>query len=356
MAIMITKPHNIYIHVPFCKARCNYCAFFSQACANPDWDTYTNGIIRELESWNKRLGCISVPTIFFGGGTPSYMPGAIFGQIMDAIAKNFDIDAGAEITAECNPGTIDKEKLKEFIAAGMNRISIGVQRLDDNELKFMGRIHNTHDAMQLIDLAMSQKLRVSADFIYGIPGDTAQNVAKMCTEINKIGLQHCSMYELSIEAGTPFASANLTMPGNEEMAQMYSVIGTELNLPRYEVSNHAADGNECRHNQNIWDGAPYIGIGRGAAGRVYIDGTWYEQMGAGQTFRQMTLRDRAVEKIITGMRTTRGVQLTPDVAMYIDMGYIAMHPELISVTDDGRIVATDMGILILDKILLELIR
>ena len=135
----MTFAHNIYIHVPFCISKCNYCAFFSRACATPDWDSYTNGIIREIDYWTEKLGKIDVPTIFFGGGTPSLMPTEYFAKIMNQLYAKFNIEPDTETTLESNPKTIDSKRLDEFISLGVNRISIGVQSLNDDELKFLGR-------------------------------------------------------------------------------------------------------------------------------------------------------------------------------------------------------------------------
>jgi oxygen-independent coproporphyrinogen-3 oxidase len=162
-------PHNIYIHVPFCARQCTYCAFF-KTIKDPDWDTYAAKTISEIKYWGGCLGRCAVPTIFFGGGTPSLMPADVFGRIMDAVRKNFDVAPGAEITLESNPGTIDATRLDAFIAAGVNRLSIGVQSLDDSELKFLGRIHDADDARRLIHAAQDRGLNVSGDFIYALPG------------------------------------------------------------------------------------------------------------------------------------------------------------------------------------------
>ncbi|MCM1293995.1 MAG: radical SAM family heme chaperone HemW [Muribaculaceae bacterium] len=350
----MTVPHNIYIHVPFCVSKCNYCAFFSHAVTAPDWDTYADGITAEINTWGARLGHIDVPTVFFGGGTPSLMPIGAFEEIMNALHTNFNVLDDAEITLESNPGTLDALRLHEFISGGINRLSVGIQSLDDERLRFLGRRHSAHDAIQLLDTAMSNNIRVSGDFIYGLPGDTVHDVIETCKQINSLGLRHCSMYELTIEENTPFGKMRLHMPSNDEMADMYCAISDTLHIPRYEVSNYATPGNACRHNQNVWDGAPYIGIGRGAAGRIYMNNTWYEQRGANAEFSPMTTRDRAVEKIITGMRTTRGVKLTPDVLDIINMDFVKSHPELITI-NDGRIAVTNSGLLILDDLVIQLI-
>ncbi|HBP26562.1 MAG TPA: hypothetical protein DD611_01050, partial [Alphaproteobacteria bacterium] len=246
-------------------------------------------------------------------------------------------------------------RLREFMDAGVNRLSVGVQGLDDETLQFLGRRHSVRDAMELLDTAHQYGLRVNADFIYGLPHDTPDTVIKMCNAINAIGLRHVSMYELTIEPDTVFGHMNLDMPSNDMMADMYTAIGEHLSIPRYEVSNYAATGDECRHNQNVWDGAPYIGIGRGAAGRVYTNGTWYEQTGGDIQMRPLSRAARATEKIITGMRTMRGAAKADDVLQMIDTEYVRAHPEL--VTDCGdRIRATEKGILILDDLLVHLCR
>lgn len=349
------KPHNIYIHVPFCVAKCNYCAFFSRACRSPDWDGYADKIIDELKYFGNMLDAPVVPTIFFGGGTPSLMPTACFGRIMDGVRKYFSVDSDAEITIEANPGTIDNTKFDEFCKLGVNRVSIGVQSFDDERLKFLGRIHNADDARKIIDYALTSRVRVSADFIYGLPNDTVMDVVRMCNEINKIGLTHCSMYELTIEPNTPFGKMNLNMPDNNAMAEMYIAIAQNLNMPRYEVSNYATTGCECRHNQNVWDGGAYIGIGDGGAGRVFMDGTWYEQMGGGKQFSPMTNAARATERIITGMRTMRGVRIDSDTEKILNMEFAKSHPDMVRFSGD-RIIATDAGILVLDDLIQNLVK
>lgn len=294
-------------------------------------------------------------TIFFGGGTPSLMPVESMAKIINRIAQNFHIPPDCEISLEANPGTLDATRLDEFIAAGITRLSIGVQSLDDARLNFLGRRHNAADAMRLLNASMRRNIQASADFIYGLPGDTPEYITQLCHQINDIGLQHCSMYELTIEANTPLGQMKLDMPDNNAMAHMYENIGTQLNLARYEVSNYAAPGHECRHNANIWDGAPYIGIGRGGAGRVLIDDKWYEQMGGGELFQEISNTTRAVEKVITGMRTVRGVRITPDTANIINMDFVRSNPNLIK-SDGNHIAATAKGMLILDNLLLNLIK
>lgn len=349
---VMRQPHNIYIHVPFCISKCKYCAFFSTA-RQPDWDKYCTNICNEIQQWSDKLGPVNIPTIFFGGGTPSLMPTGIFAKIITKISQCFHICPDCEITLESNPGTLDAARLDRFIAAGVNRLSVGVQSLDDGELEFLGRRHTAAEALRLINAAQARNIKLSADFIYGLPGHTTETVAKLCRGINQIGLRHCSLYELTIEPATPFGKMNLAMPSNSAMADMYATIGECLHLPRYEVSNYATADSQCRHNANIWDGMPYIGIGRGAAGRIYTDGRWFEQMGDNALFAPISDDARATEKIITGMRTMRGVKITPDVERIIDWGWVGNNPLLIQKHGD-RLCATGHGILTLEHMLLQL--
>lgn len=347
--------HNLYIHVPFCMSKCNYCAFFSRACGKPDWDDYANKICTEIKNWANKLGPVQIPTIFFGGGTPSLMPVYVFDKIMNTVRQSFNTDNCVELTLESNPGTLDRQKLIDFYNAGMTRLSVGVQSFNDDKLKFLGRRHNAQDALTLVHNAQNIGVRVSADFIYGLPGEGVIDVIETCKKINELGLGHCSLYELTIEPDTPFGKMNLQMPDNDTMAQMYNAISEYLNLPRYEVSNYAAPGQECAHNQNIWDGAPYIGLGMGAAGRILLDGVWYEQMGDYQKFEKMSGTDRAIEKLITGMRTIRGCQLTDDVKNVTNIDWVNQNTDLVKI-QNNRICATESGMLILDEIMINLVK
>lgn len=345
------NPHNFYIHVPFCASKCNYCAFYSHCPTEPDWDGYCAKILCEVDFWADKLGKIDIPTVFFGGGTPSLMPTDIFAKIMNAIRARFNVLPNAEITIESNPKTLDAKWLSEFAYAGVNRLSIGIQSLNDDDLKFLGRRHSVSDAIDLIQTATDMGLRVSADFIYGLPGQTVSDVNKLCEQINKLPLTHCSMYELSIEPGTPFAKMNLDMPDNDTMASMYDTIDATLRLPRYEVSNY---GTPCEHNQNIWDGEQYVGIGIAAAGRPLIDGVWYDQRGGEITMEPIDADTRAREIVMTGLRTMRGIKLTDDIKKIIDMDFVNNNPELFT-TDGLRLATTKKGMLILDNLLIKLI-
>jgi oxygen-independent coproporphyrinogen-3 oxidase len=347
--------HNLYIHVPFCMSKCNYCAFFSVACNAPDWEKYANDICNELKFWSEKLGRIDIPTIFFGGGTPSLMPINIFEKIMNCISQCFNVLPQCEVTLESNPGTINKEKLIGFISNGVNRLSVGVQALNDEDLAFLGRKHSVSQAKDLLNNAMDAGIRVSADFIYGLPNQSEETVQQICDDINKLGLQHVSMYELTIEKNTVFGKMNLNMPDNETMAKMYNIIPEILSLPRYEVSNYALPGQECQHNQNVWKGDAYIGIGKGAAGRVCIDNEWYDELGNCERFEKIDNKTRNIEKILTGMRTIKGVKLDESIRNLIDFNWVKKNKNLV-VEKDDYLYATSYGLLILDNLLLDLIK
>ncbi|MDR0449142.1 MAG: coproporphyrinogen III oxidase family protein [Rickettsiales bacterium] len=321
-----TPPHHLYIHVPFCANKCPYCAFYSAAVA-PDWDAYADGIIKSVA----RQPRCRVPTIFFGGGTPSLMPTDILAKILGAIGKHFLVADGAEITIECNPRSAN---LADYKALGITRISIGAQSFDDGHLRFLGRIHTAKQARLALDAALDAGFETSADFIYALPGQSVDDVARLCEEIKKIGLRHASLYEITPEANPKFSPS-------DSAADMWLEIGRQLR--RYEISNYARPGHECRHNSGVWDGEPYIGLGAGAAGRLFDGENWFEQFSG--AIKPMTARDRAIEKVITGLRTARGVKLAPDVL------------EVLKTPPSGeRLALGESDMLILDSKLVDMVK
>jgi oxygen-independent coproporphyrinogen-3 oxidase len=192
---------------------------------------------------------------------------------------------------------------------------------------------------------------MSCDFIYGLPGQTVEDVQKMCRDILSLDIQHASLYELSVEAGTPFAAQGVQAVANETCAEMYNAISEKF-LPRYEISNYAAPGQECRHNQNIWAGKAYIGIGPSAAGRVFVDGKWFETMDG--EILHISDKTRAVEKIITGLRTARGADLTPDVREIIDWEFVENNMKYFR-ADAGALCIADEYLIFLDSLLPKII-
>ena len=345
---------NLYIHVPFCKKKCNYCAFHSTCPDVIDWDGYVDGILGQLDEFGRITNFDPrITTLFFGGGTPSLMPvkyvEKIVGVTTPAPTPAF------EFTLEANPKTLDANKLKDWKDLGLTRLSIGMQSFDERDLEFLGRGHTVRDSLELMAAADSLDLRVSADFIYGLPNQTVEDVRRLCKQINESGLKHVSLYELTIEPNTPLATA---APISEELAaEMYMAIQETLRLPRYEVSNY---GEPCMHNSNIWAGEEYIGVGESAAGRICENGIWQEtKIVNGQiVLNKLTNRERAVEMVMTGLRTRAGVNLDTLPADVINWEFINNNPgyfEPRTTSHEPRIRMTDSGIMLLDNLLQSVI-
>ncbi|MDR0319806.1 MAG: coproporphyrinogen III oxidase family protein [Rickettsiales bacterium] len=374
-------PHHLYIHVPFCERKCPYCAFHSSA-EKPDWDKYAADIIAAI---SESPGC-EVPTIFFGGGTPSLMPAATLEKILNAAHKHFTVSPDAEITIEMNPGTLEfpsregvadlsaeaqrakgegrgGNQLSDYKSLGITRISVGAQSFNDGELRFLGRIHDAKQARETITAAQNAGFETSADFIYALPGQTVADVEKLCREIKSMGLTHASLYELTLEPGNklpPCGGVGDEVAGGGSKTEMWLSIGHILN--RYEVSNYAQPGHECKHNSGIWAGEPYIGLGPSAAGRIFDGTNWYEQYTPPSSllpssFVLLPSHDRAVEKVITGLRTKRGVRLSPDVLEILNspLAGKSKKRELFRWGVDS-LALSDSGLLILDSLLPDMIK
>lgn len=338
--------HNIYIHIPICKHKCNYCAFYSLSLPNPDWDSITNNIIQKIYLWNNNYGSCDVPTIFFGGGTPSLMPTKYLDLILTALYKNFNVLKNAELTIECNP--ISNNSLQSILNLGFNRISIGVQSFNDDILKFLGRIHTKQDAFTCIDFLQNKKINFSCDFIYGYHFQTIQDIKNLCQTINCLQIPHCSLYELSIEKNTPFFINKVKTQNNDVLAQMYETIQECLKLKRYEVSNYSINKKfECKHNSNIWAGNSYIGFGKSACGRPFINNIWYEQKD--NILKKLDNKTRNIEKIITGLRTKKGVLIDKNIIDIINLDFIENNKKLVYF-NDNYLKVSKKGFMILDYI------
>lgn len=262
---------QIYIHLPFCKSKCQYCDFNSYACeSDATIFSYLSALNRELRYAGKKFVKAKISTIYIGGGTPSMLDSKQISSIVKNLRDNFDLTALEEFTIEANPESIDEEKLKAYRYLGIDRISIGVQSLDDRNLKSMGRLHTASEAVEKIELANRYFDNVSCDLIIGLPYDTKEGIER---EINTLSplVKHISMYELSIEEGTPLAKrvseGRIILPDDDEVADMFdgAIDKAETQgLFRYEVSNFARDGYLSKHNYGYWTREEYIGIGAGA--------------------------------------------------------------------------------------------
>ena len=263
---MGTKPIGVYVHIPFCKRKCNYCDFCSVSADEEKIKRYADALCYEIEHFSpdKRL---AVNTLFFGGGTPSLISSDTFVRIMDCLKKSFDILPSCEITAEVNPGTVSEEKAKAFFDAGVNRISIGLQSIHENELKILGRIHTFEDFIAGVELFRRTGFsNISVDLMYGIPEQTVSSFEKTLDKIIELNPEHISAYGLIIEEGTPFFQRreNLPLPSEDEEYEMYLLADKKLSLAgyaHYEISNYAKAGYASRHNLRYWHNEEYVGFG-----------------------------------------------------------------------------------------------
>lgn len=273
---------ELYLHIPFCIKKCNYCDFLSMPAEEEIRRHYINMLLREIRKSAKMCREYRVISVFLGGGTPSIMEGRQTAELIKAVKQNFDLSSEAEITIECNPGTMTRQKLSDYRDAGINRLSIGLQSAIDSELKLMGRIHTFEQFLENFKLAREIGFQnINVDLIFGIPGQTKENWRYTLQKVLELGPEHISAYSLIVEEGTPFyekygedeirreqGKSPKYLPEEETERDMYQMAGQILKdrgYQRYEISNYARPGLECRHNMGYWQGTPYLGLGLGSA-------------------------------------------------------------------------------------------
>ncbi|MXN64734.1 coproporphyrinogen III oxidase [Stappia sp. GBMRC 2046] len=272
---------GIYVHWPFCAAKCPYCDFNSHVRHAPvDQARFAAAFERELEHYAELVPGRAVQSIFLGGGTPSLMEPATVARVLDRISALWPVDPDVEVTLEANPSSVEAGRFRGYRTAGVNRVSLGVQALDDRELKFLGRLHDVAQAREAIEIARNTFPRLSFDLIYARPGQTVEAWTRELDEAIGLAADHLSLYQLTIEQGTPFyrlyKAGKLTVPDNDLSADLYEAtqeVCAARGLPAYEVSNHAASGAECRHNLVYWRYGDYVGVGPGAHGRISVGAT-----------------------------------------------------------------------------------
>lgn len=276
---MMLNDLSIYIHYPFCKSKCPYCDFNSHVHSSIDHQAFLNAYLTELDYFGQLLKNRRIKTIFFGGGTPSLMPVSLAASILKKIATIWSIDSDCEITLEANPTSFEAMKFKEFKEVGINRLSIGIQALNDADLKFLGRNHSAIEAISTIKSAQKIFDNYSFDLIYARPGQTVQNWQEELKQAIELSANHLSLYQLTIEKGTKFYSQyqrkEFYLPDENLAADFYELtnnITSDYGLSLYEISNYAKADFECKHNLVYWQSGDYLGIGAGAHSRVYLDG------------------------------------------------------------------------------------
>ncbi len=262
---------GIYIHWPFCASKCPYCDFNSHVAESVDQGRWRAALLRELSHFAERTAGRTVTSIFFGGGTPSLMDPGTVADLVAAVGGHWPVSGEVEITLEANPTSVEAGRFAAFRAAGVNRLSLGVQALDDDALAFLGRGHTAAEAKDAVALAAAHFPRFSFDLIYGRPGQTVPAWRRELRQSLEIADGHLSVYQLTIEPGTRFHAEGVDEADEETGAALYRVTQDLLDaagLPAYEISSHARPGAECRHNLTYWRGGDYVGVGPGAHGRI----------------------------------------------------------------------------------------
>src|SRR6266705_5643171 len=277
---------GVYVHWPFCLSKCPYCDFNSHVRHAPiDEERFSRAFAREIETTAARAPGREVSSIFLGGGTPSLMKPQTVGSILDAIGKHWRVAPDAEVTLEANPTSVEATRFRGYRTAGVNRVSLGVQALDDPSLKALGRLHTAREALDAVAIARQSFDRYSFDLIYARPRQTPADWEIELKRAIGEAAEHLSLYQLTIEPETPFhalhKSGKLVIPDEDTGRALYDLtqeICANAGLPAYEVSNHARSGAECRHNLVYWRAHEYAGIGPGAHGRIDIDGRRHATM------------------------------------------------------------------------------
>jgi putative oxygen-independent coproporphyrinogen III oxidase len=374
---------GVYVHWPFCTAKCPYCDFNSHVRAAIDEDGWVDGILSELD-WvaARQTGRPVVETIFFGGGTPSLMQGRSTGRILEKIAALWPMANDAEITLEANPASADAGRFADYRAAGINRVSLGVQALNDADLKKLGRLHDVAEAKRALKLAMDNFARVSLDLIYARPDQSDAAWRSELKEALSLGTDHLSLYQLTIEPETPYAllhrNGQLQIPGEDLAAELFETtqeLTEAAGIPAYEISNHARQGQESRHNLIYWRYGDYAGVGPGAHGRLALNGRrtataaiklperWRDTVGkTGHGFAEMmpvSDEEAAREHLLMNLRLAEGLDLaayemrwntkldTAKVTALVEQGFLS--------NANNHLTATPAGRLLLNRVIEELV-
>ncbi len=374
---------GVYVHWPFCAAKCPYCDFNSHVRhVAVDQGRYAQALASEMASMRERTGARTVTSIFLGGGTPSLMKPETVGAVLDAVAANWSVPSGIEVTLEANPSSVEAERFRGYRDAGVNRVSLGVQALDDRDLRFLGRLHNVEQALGAIRLARETFPRLSFDLIYARPGQTLEAWQAELEQAIGHAADHLSLYQLTIEEGTPFhalhAAGKIPVPDHEHAADLYALtqqITSERGLPAYEVSNHARPGAQSRHNLVYWRYGEYVGVGPGAHGRFIENGrrnvtftertpeTWLslvEAKGNGVTGGELLTRsEEADEFLLMGLRLVEGI----DLGRYEALAgrplsekrlAVLLNERLVEPVGNSRLRATPSGMVVLDAVVADL--
>lgn len=355
----MTQPISLYVHWPFCVAKCPYCDFNSHAAGDVDQAPWRDGLISELQHWAQVLGPKRVETIFFGGGTPSLMDPTTVGSVLENVDRTWGLSSNAEVTLEANPSSVEVERFLDYKAAGVNRVSVGVQALDDKSLTQLGRVHGVDEAKAAISAAQRVFDRFTFDLIYARPGQSMTDWKRELAEGLAMAGDHISLYQLTIEPGTAYFRDGVEAASEDLGVEMYEVtqsMTTNAGLPAYEISNHARPGQESRHNLVYWQGGEYAGIGPGAHSRVKIGGAWHaaHQIATPERWLQaiettghasakqtrLSPQERAEERVMTALRLTKGL----DAESLEDVQGVINGEALADLIASGDLIHDDHGL------------
>ena len=349
---------GVYVHWPFCLSKCPYCDFNSHVRhEKPDETRFARAIAAELAYMRARTGVRMVKSVFFGGGTPSLMKPATVGSILDTIGQRWEVARDCEITLEANPTSVEAESFRGYRSAGVNRVSLGVQALDDADLKTLGRLHSVGEALKAVAVAKAAFPRVSFDLIYARPDQTPAAWRAELKRALDQGMEHLSLYQLTIEDGTPFAalhrSGKLKVPDADHARALWDITQetcTAAGLPAYEVSNHARPGAESQHNLVYWRYGEYAGVGPGAHGRIDQGSerfateterhpeSWLQRVereGHGLIVNErLTMLEQADEFLLMGLRLNEGV----DRARYARLAGRPFDPARVAVLEKEGLI------------------
>ena len=385
MAFLIKRPNKtplgLYIHVPFCRSKCQYCDFYSLATKDDSLiDGYLDAVCDHIKEAGELAPGYKVDTIFFGGGTPSFFGAEGIAVILTTIRRNFDVDDGAEITVECNPDSVSDRLLRRLRAEGVNRLSLGIQSDDDEMLKKLGRPHTYSQAVMAYQRMRKAGFRnISVDLMYGLPGQDIQDWAETLDNVLRLNPEHVSCYALKVEEGTPFAELKdvLNLPDDDTQAEMYLTAVETLKgrgFRQYEISNFCRKGLTSKHNLKYWTGGEYLGFGPGAssdfAGKRYSLKRDLQAYISGirdggdiiEDLQEIPNRERAGEYLMLRLRTSQGIEAREYEKMYL-LPFAPLEEVMekrrrlyhATQTDTGRWVLTPKGFLVSNDIISDLL-
>jgi oxygen-independent coproporphyrinogen-3 oxidase len=376
---MSGEPLALYVHWPFCVSKCPYCDFNSHVRSSIDRDEWRDALLADLSHEARLLPGRTLTSVFFGGGTPSLMDPAIVAALIEAACGHWGPSADVEITLEANPNSVEAARFADLTAAGVNRLSLGLQSFDDTALAFLGRAHSSREGFKALEIAQKHFRRVSFDLIYALPGETETSWSATLAQALSLGTSHLSLYQLTIEPGTRFASMvarhdfePLDADCAAALYELTDAMTAAAGLPAYEISNHARHGQEGRHNLAYWRYGDYTGIGPGAHGRRlgmrtvrhrkpenFLSALQRNGNGISEE-AELLPSEAADEALVMGLRLAEGIDAAAIARRFglgavVDMAQVERLARSGHLVQDGnRISLTSSGRLLLDRILAEI--